>query len=98
MELNLMEMWAGMSNLVVYMGLRHLARIAARLIDAGMPADTPAAVVEKATLPGQRVIDGELATIAGLAADVSAPAVIVIGECVRVRARLLALATEGAVR
>lgn len=96
---------AGMSTVVVYMGLRHIDRIAARLIAAGMPADTPAAVVERATLPDQRVIDAELATVAGLAreAGVAAPAVIVVGECVRVRARLLELAsvppaTEGAVR
>jgi uroporphyrin-III C-methyltransferase len=82
---------AGMSNLVVYMGLRHLGRIAAKLIAGGMPPDTPAAVVEKATLPEMRVVDGELATVAGLAreAGVEAPAVIVIGECVRVRERLM---------
>jgi uroporphyrin-III C-methyltransferase len=91
---------AGMSNVVVYMGLRHLDRIASKLIAAGMAADTPGAVVEKATLPGQRVIDGELATIARLAreAGVEAPAVIVVGECVRVRAKLIELAAEGAAR
>jgi uroporphyrin-III C-methyltransferase len=91
---------AAMSHLVVYMGLRHLDKIAIKLVEAGMAADTPAAVVEKATLPGERVIDGELATIAGLAAaaGVAAPAVIVIGECVRLRSRLVALVSEGVAR
>lgn len=75
---------AGMSNLVVYMGLRHLDKIVAKLIAAGMPADTPAAVIEKATLPDMRVIDGELATLPALAAvaGVRAPAVIVVGAAV----------------
>ncbi len=88
--------WAGlarMSNVVVYMGLRHLGKIVAKLIDAGMSADTPAAVIERATLPEMRVIDGELATLAALAdeAGVQAPAVIVVGEAVRVRARRMEL-------
>ncbi len=88
----------GMSNLVVYMGLRHIERIAAKLIDAGMAADTPAAVVESGTLPTQRVVDGELSTIAALARDaaVRAPAVIVVGEAVRFRTRLRELAAAHA--
>ncbi|MBX9622848.1 MAG: uroporphyrinogen-III C-methyltransferase [Gemmataceae bacterium] len=91
--------WVGlarMSNVVVYMGLRHLPRIAAKLVGAGMPADTPAAVVERATLPDMRVVDAELATLADRAADagVTAPAVIVVGECVRFRDRLTALAAR----
>lgn len=89
--------WVGlarMSNVVVYMGLRHLGKIVAKLIDAGMSADTPAAVIERATLPEMRVIDGELATLAALAdeACVQAPAVIVVGEAVRVRSKLVQLA------
>ncbi|QEL13511.1 uroporphyrinogen-III C-methyltransferase [Limnoglobus roseus] len=85
---------AGLSNLVIYMGLRHVERITAKLAAAGMPGDTPAAVIENATLPGMRTIDGELATIAGLAraAGVQAPAIIVIGPAVRFRDRLLQLA------
>ena len=84
---------AGMSNVVVYMGLRHLNRIAAKLTEAGMSGDTPAAVIERATRPDQRVVDGTLETIADRAkkADIQAPAIIVVGECVRVRERLLSL-------
>lgn len=90
------EALAGLSNLVIYMGLRHLDRIAAKLIAAGMPGDTPAAVVENATLPDMRTVDGELATIAALSreAAVAAPAVIVVGPAVRFRDRLLQLAEQ----
>jgi uroporphyrin-III C-methyltransferase len=89
--------WAGlarMSNLVVYMGLRHLEKIAARLIAAGMPPDTHAAIVAKATLSDQVVIDAELSHLAARAreADVQAPAVIVVGAAVRYRSKLLGLA------
>jgi siroheme synthase len=82
-----------MSNVVVYMGLRHLDRIAAKLADAGMAVDTPAAVIERATRPDQRIIDGTLETIGERArtAGIRAPAVVVVGECVRVRERLTAL-------
>jgi uroporphyrin-III C-methyltransferase len=89
---------AGMSNVVVYMGLRHLGRIAAKLAAAGMAMDTPAAVIERASTPAQRVIDGTLGTISELseAAGVVSPAVFVVGECVRFRERLLALAEHSA--
>ena len=42
-------------TLVFYMGVRALPRIAERLVAGGRPADEPVAVVERGTLPGQRV-------------------------------------------
>jgi uroporphyrin-III C-methyltransferase len=88
--------WPGlarMSNLVIYMGLRHVEKIAARLIGAGMPPDTPAAAVARATLPDQVAVDSTLSLLANAIreADLRAPAVLVIGEAVRHRARLLGL-------
>lgn len=81
------------------MGLRHLEKITSKLIEAEMPTDTPAAVIERATLLEMRVINGEFSTLPALtdAAAVRAPAVIVVGETVRVRTRLmeLAVATHG---
>lgn len=73
---------AKMSTLVVYMGLRHLEKIAAKLIEAGMDPFTPSAVIANATLPNQIVIDSPLAMIADEAADLPAPAILVIGEVV----------------
>jgi uroporphyrin-III C-methyltransferase len=79
--------WAALakaSTVVVYMGLRHLAKIANRLIAAGLSPDTPAAVVANATLPNQVVVDSPLSHLAAAveAAGVAAPGVIVIGETV----------------
>lgn len=67
---------------VFYMGVAQLGRIVERLRAAGAPAEHPAALVERATLPGQRVIRGTLATIADLAgaAAVTPPALLVVGE------------------
>jgi uroporphyrin-III C-methyltransferase len=91
--------WPGlarMSNIVFYMGLRYVEKIAGRLVAAGMSPDTPAAFVANATLPTQVVIDSPLSQLAGdvRAANVPAPSVIVIGEAVRYRAKLLGLATS----
>ena len=80
----------GAPVLVLYMGLSHLGRIAARLIAAGLAPATPAALVSKATLPGQRVVEtvlGRAAADAG-AAGIEPPCLIVIGEVVRFRAAL----------
>ena len=75
---------AQMSTVVVYMGLRHAAKIAARLIGAGMGADLPAAAIANATLPNQIVIDSPLGRLASAVeeAGLPAPAIIVIGETV----------------
>ena len=77
-------------TLVFYMGVRQLRSIAASLVACGRDAAEPAAVVERGTLPGQRVVAGSLGTIADEAAagGVRAPAVVVVGEVVRLRERL----------
>ena len=89
--------WAALARtpaVVFYMGVRHLAAIARKLAEHGMPADTAAAVIENGTLPTERVTVGELATIAELASDARAPAVVVIGEVVRYRERLMEVGKE----
>jgi uroporphyrin-III C-methyltransferase len=91
--------WAGLarvSHVVVYMGLRHIEKICARLIENGMSPDAPAAVIARATLPDQFVIDAPLSHLAAetRAADVATPALIVVGEAVRYRAKLLGLAAS----
>jgi uroporphyrinogen III methyltransferase / synthase len=77
-------------TLVFYMGVRQLPAIAARLVEGGRDAGEPAAVVERGTLPAQRVIAGTLATIASVAADagIRAPAVVVVGPVAALRDRL----------
>jgi uroporphyrin-III C-methyltransferase len=75
-------------TLVFFMGLAGLDRLTAGLIAAGKDAATPAAVVSNGTLPGQELVTGELAGIAALAAGLEAPALVVVGEVVRVAAQL----------
>lgn len=69
-------------TVVFYMGVGHLAQIVAKLRAAGIAADHPAAVVERATLPEQRTLRGTLETIAGIAqrANVGPPALLIVGE------------------
>ena len=65
-------------TLVVLMGVARRARVAAQLLGAGFAPDTPVAVVERASLASQRTTRWRLDQLAG--ADVSSPAVLVIGE------------------
>jgi len=68
-------------TLVFYMGVRALPRIAERLVACGRPADEPAAVVERGTMPGQRTVRGTLADIAARASEagVRPPSISVVG-------------------
>lgn len=79
-------------TVVIYMGVRSLALICERLIAHGRSPNTPAAVVEQATLPGERCITGSLASLPALAAaqKVSAPALIIVGEVVGLQPALAA--------
>ena len=72
--------------IVVLMGVANLATLARRLMDAGRSPDEPVRVIERATLPEQRVVSGTLATIGTLARDVqlASPATIVVGPVVGV--------------
>jgi uroporphyrin-III C-methyltransferase/precorrin-2 dehydrogenase/sirohydrochlorin ferrochelatase len=69
-------------TVVFYMGVTHLSRIIARLRTSGASADHPAAIIERATLPEQRVLSGTLASLESLAADaaIAAPALLIVGE------------------
>lgn len=69
-------------TLVFYMGVAALARIQAQLLDAGLPAATPFALVENGSRPGQRVVSGHLRHLADAAAThaVQSPALLVVGE------------------
>jgi uroporphyrin-III C-methyltransferase len=71
-------------TVVIYMGLAGIETISTRLQAAGMPGDTPAALIHRATWPGQRAYPGTLATLPEIARDrrVEPPALIVIGGVV----------------
>lgn len=73
-------------TVVLLMGVGQLRESASALGKAGLPGDTPVGIVENGYLPNQRVTIGTLATIADQAeaTGVANPAVIVIGDVVRV--------------
>ena len=72
---------AGVDTIVVMMGRSSLPGFTARLIAAGRHPDTPAACIQSATTPAQRVTRATLATIAGAAErdGLEAPVVTIIG-------------------
>ncbi|MSS70628.1 MAG: uroporphyrinogen-III C-methyltransferase [Candidatus Latescibacteria bacterium] len=80
----------GVDTLVFLMGVRNLPRIAGQLMAHGRPATTPVALIRWGTKPEQRTLTGTLGDIAEQvrAADFRPPALIVVGEVVRLRERL----------
>lgn len=77
-------------TLVIFMGMRKLDSLAKLLIEHGRSADTPAAVVQWASLPKQRTVVGTLGDIHQLAfeAHMGLPALTIIGDVVRLREHL----------
>ena len=77
-------------TLVILMGLKKLPTIAAKLIAAGRDPDTPAAVIQDATLASQRVVTGRLSSIAErvVAAGIRSPATVVVGPVAALHAQL----------
>lgn len=77
--------WAAVAatgtTVVIMMGMANLPVIARVLIDNGLPAATPAAVVEDGTLPSMRTVRARLDEIAdrSAAAGLGAPATVIIG-------------------
>ena len=78
--------WVGLAGkgrtLVVYMGVTGADRIAEKLIADGLAPDTPIAILERATLPGMRVLRSLLADLGGLVARAAiiSPALIIVGD------------------
>jgi uroporphyrin-III C-methyltransferase/precorrin-2 dehydrogenase/sirohydrochlorin ferrochelatase/uroporphyrin-III C-methyltransferase len=80
--------WASLADpgttLVVYMGIGQLAEISRKLMDAGLPGATPAAIIENGTTPKQRSSIGTLADLADRAVrfDFKPPSLVIIGRVV----------------
>ena len=77
-------------TIVLYMGVNNLPEICRQLMAHGLAGQTPAALVEKATLPQERCITGTLAELPALALrhQVRPPALIMIGGVVTLRSQL----------
>ncbi|WP_028466543.1 uroporphyrinogen-III C-methyltransferase [Nisaea denitrificans] len=80
----------GSPALILYMAIKHLGAIADKLMAAGRSPDEPVALVTNASMPDMQVLE----TTLGRAAedirlhDVKPPAIVAIGEIVRLRAGL----------
>lgn len=80
--------WAGLAlagvTVAVYMGRSVAAKVAARLIDAGMAPATPVAIIENASRTDKRAYAGRLDELADIAdqPELSGPVLIVVGEVV----------------
>ena len=83
--------WAAISRLgtiVFLMGVEHMAEIIQQLIANGRSSDTPAAVIREGSTQNQLVVAGTLADIVRKAEGILPPAILVVGEVVRLREQI----------
>jgi uroporphyrin-III C-methyltransferase len=80
--------------IILYMGMGRLAEITRSLIAGGVAPGLPVAVVHNATTPDQRVLVSDVGHVAEAAAEqgLGSPAIVAIGEMVRLREALLPFA------
>ncbi|NQT54461.1 uroporphyrinogen-III C-methyltransferase [bacterium] len=78
----------GVGTLVVYMGVKRLPQTIAALRRGGLPADTPAALIQWGTLPRQQTATGTLDTILDTGKHIQPPAIFVVGSVVKLREQL----------
>ena len=87
-------------TMVFYMGVKNAPHIQAGLLEHGMPKETPVAVIEKGTTPEQKETYCTLETMAETIAqkNIKPPSLIIVGEVIKVRARLhpVLVASDGA--
>ena len=80
----------GAPVIVMYMAIKHLEAICAALIAGGRSPDEPMALVSDATTANQKVLETSLGRAPEdvAASDIEPPAIVVLGETVRLRAGL----------
>ena len=83
--------WEAVSRIgtiVFLMGVEHLPEIVSKLIAYGRGTDTPAALIREGTTLNQLVLTGSLADIVEKSCEIHPPAVLVVGEVVRLHEQL----------
>jgi uroporphyrin-III C-methyltransferase len=75
-------------TIVFLMGLHNLDKITRKLIEIGKPKDHPVAVISRGTRPDEKTVIGTLEDIYDKAKDLPTPALIVVGEVVRLHEQL----------
>ncbi|WP_035247021.1 uroporphyrinogen-III C-methyltransferase [Desulfogranum mediterraneum] len=84
------QLATGAGTIVIYMGIKTLPLITKKLIGYGRSPDTPVAVVRWASTPQQRSVEGTLGTITEVVqeADIKPPALVIIGDVVKLRSTI----------
>ena len=79
--------------IILFMAMGHLAEIAAAFWRGGLADDTPVAILENATTDRERILETTLGAAASDAAaqGFAAPAIVVVGQIVRMRQELRGL-------
>lgn len=75
-------------TIIFLMGLHSLQHITEKLIEIGKSHDYPIAVISRGTTKDEKTVVGTLETIVALAKDLPTPALIIVGEVVRLREQL----------
>lgn len=75
------------ATLVIYLSVSMIDRVVAELLEGAYTAETPVAVVAKASWPDEQVVEGTLADIAGKvqAAGIGKQALILVGDVLKAR-------------
>jgi uroporphyrin-III C-methyltransferase len=76
-------------TIIFLMGLHQLKKISEELMAVGKPASYPVAVISRGTLTDEKVVVSTLEYIYDKAKDLPTPALIVVGEVVKVRESLM---------
>ena len=86
-SINWEKLATGADTLVFLMGMKNLTEIVAKLMEYGRPVNTPVAIIKEGTRPEQETVVGSLEDIVAKVEEcrLAAPAVIVVGNVVRLR-------------
>ena len=89
-DLNWQQLVQPSQTIVVYMGLVGFSHLCAKLVEHGLDASTPIALIEQGTTQSQRVFTGTLSTLPVTveSEDIQAPTLIIIGSVVSLRSEL----------
>jgi uroporphyrin-III C-methyltransferase len=87
--LDIKRIAGSVDTLVIFMGIRTLSKIVYQILESGISESTPIAIVEKGTRKDQKIITGTLENILDISEKVNSPALIVVGDVVKLREEIL---------
>jgi len=89
-SINWEKLATGVDTLIFLMGMKNLPQIAIKLMEHGRPSNTPVAVIEEGTRPEQETVVGSLDDIVARVEEyrLTAPAIIIVGDVVKLREKL----------